>query len=905
MAPHGVALPFVLLIFLASPVFGHVRLLFPPARTYQDELDNAYAAGPCGVERAADAVPTPLVAGEDVRVSWHLSYPHRGGFRINLLRPLVVNGTLWSGNGGLPGVNYEVHQLTTDDTPGVFGTSVNDTTAQDVTVQIPSNFPACSNCTLQLIRLAEDWAGSDGVTEYNFFSCADVRVVPVGDLTAPDLTGCLGCSGHGDCDVASHTCGCLVGDGKIPTGKYCETWDECRVDADCGPAHGRCVTVGSKYGQPNMQCYCETGWFGTNCAQASYLPLSASSNLEAEYEQHVMSDDGRFMLFYNVTGSEIEVALQVATDSWVAIGWRPETAGEATSEESEEEEEEEDEEEEEEEEDEEEEVEDRRHRHHHRRLQGLSGRLHRSLQEAGETEDKLGPYVNEMSSQDVTVAYARGNYFRIRDSWSRGEGTPLPDSYHAGTDDIIDANGIETGTHTLIKFRRRLVTGDSADWDLLPGTPMFLIYAFGQGTTVFGGAATITHDPATGAEGNVSAMSAFYRTDDLRYHGELNRGSLGTITLVEPITVDTVTNTTTGESQNSTSSTIKSSTTCVKSTLPGLDCQVSLRSGAYILHWRADDAGLSFGVDAATTGYVAVGFPKRRGVMVGGEAVIGWINADGSGAHVGAYSLRGETVSTVVLNSNIQLANTSVTRVGTRTLLQFTFPISTLTPSTARRRLLSLSVPVSLSSINNIILAYGVNPRLEDHKSNKGSASLNFFAPPETNTGGGGSTGGNSTSGGVEEDAGKEGDINYYRAHGALMVVGYGILIPSGSVIARFAKRWDPAWFHAHRVCQTLGLVIATIAFIISVNKFDVGLLDTKHGKVGLAAMILMWTQPLFGNKLLRPKKGARFRVEWEYLHIGTGRAGIVLAVVTTFFGFHRYENIFGTNKDVRWHSLM
>lgn len=37
------------------------------------------------------------------------------------------------------------------------------------------------------------------------------------------------------------------------------------------------------------------------------------------------------------------------------------------------------------------------------------------------------------------------------------------------------------------------------------------------------------------------------------------------------------------------------------------------------------------------------------------------------------------------------------------------------------------------------------------------------------------------------------------QAHGWLMVVGWGVLIPLGILTARHAKRWDPLWFHVHR----------------------------------------------------------------------------------------------------------
>ena len=48
------------------------------------------------------------------------------------------------------------------------------------------------------------------------------------------------------------------------------------------------------------------------------------------------------------------------------------------------------------------------------------------------------------------------------------------------------------------------------------------------------------------------------------------------------------------------------------------------------------------------------------------------------------------------------------------------------------------------------------------------------------------------------------------------------------------------------------------------------------HGKVGVAAMALLWAQPL--NGLLRPHPGVtRRRRAWEYLHALLGRCAITL----------------------------
>lgn len=44
--------------------------------------------------------------------------------------------------------------------------------------------------------------------------------------------------------------------------------------------------------------------------------------------------------------------------------------------------------------------------------------------------------------------------------------------------------------------------------------------------------------------------------------------------------------------------------------------------------------------------------------------------------------------------------------------------------------------------------------------------------------------------------------------HAALLTVGWGILIPTGILLARSFKRHDPLWFYGHIAVQTLGLAL-------------------------------------------------------------------------------------------------
>lgn len=134
--------------------------------------------------------------------------------------------------------------------------------------------------------------------------------------------------------------------------------------------------------------------------------------------------------------------------------------------------------------------------------------------------------------------------------------------------------------------------------------------------------------------------------------------------------------------------------------------------------------------------------------------------------------------------------------------------------------------------------------------------------------------------------------------HGVLMLIGWGLLLPSGAIVAKFLKhRPDSLWFKIHRVCQMLGLIVAIIGFaIILVNSnalMDKGSasLNHPHAVMGIVTMSIGLFQPF--NALLRPhapeegsdQKKTTLRLVWEVVHKGLGWGVLVLAAVTIGIG--------------------
>jgi len=274
------ARPTLLLASLAL-ARAHVSLTFPPARNFDlDFLDSARTKAPCGMPKGTER--TMLKAGTSVNITWHLAYPHRGGFRLEVLdpkeRPLRSLTPTQHGHNFLTG----------------------DPTAQHYVVSLPSDLQ-CVDCSIRLVRQASEWG-----KPYQFWSCADVDIMPPNNFVQV-------CSGHGK--AFSGRCRCE----RNYHGDVCQYQDECREDVDCG-GHGRCHDIGAT-SYPRHQCYCEAGYFGPGCSRKSHSKTRQLQ--EGLYTRRDLSE--KLTLYWRILqeAQEVEMVLRLNGTSWAAVGWRP------------------------------------------------------------------------------------------------------------------------------------------------------------------------------------------------------------------------------------------------------------------------------------------------------------------------------------------------------------------------------------------------------------------------------------------------------------------------------------------------------------------------------------------------------------------------------------------------------
>ena len=82
--------------------------------------------------------------------------------------------------------------------------------------------------------------------------------------------------------------------------------------------------------------------------------------------------------------------------------------------------------------------------------------------------------------------------------------------------------------------------------------------------------------------------------------------------------------------------------------------------------------------------------------------------------------------------------------------------------------------------------------------------------------------------------------INLKRIHGMLNILGWGILIIVGAIIARHFREWDPFWFNLHASVQSLGFALGVIGVISGlVLDYQLNLDVSTHEALGIAILML------------------------------------------------------------------
>ncbi|KAF8892623.1 hypothetical protein BD779DRAFT_1610165 [Infundibulicybe gibba] len=138
--------------------------------------------------------------------------------------------------------------------------------------------------------------------------------------------------------------------------------------------------------------------------------------------------------------------------------------------------------------------------------------------------------------------------------------------------------------------------------------------------------------------------------------------------------------------------------------------------------------------------------------------------------------------------------------------------------------------------------------------------------------------------------------------HGALVSFGFLVLLPLGSLIARWGRTLTPAWFKAHWICNMLvALPVITFGWIlgpISVMEHGAEHLFDAHQVCGALLLIIYYAQVALGRYIHRRKvqspPTAKPHPPSNILHIVLGISTIFLAFLQTRSGMDEWQFVTG-----------
>jgi hypothetical protein len=229
--------------------------------------------------------------------------------------------------------------------------------------------------------------------------------------------------------------------------------------------------------------------------------------------------------------------------------------------------------------------------------------------------------------------------------------------------------------------------------------------------------------------------------------------------------------------------------------------------------------------------------------MPGAEVVIAMPDQAQGASNPGKYNIGARTQEAIVLSGQQTLENASFEQSGGTTVLRFTKPLAE-----------SGELAISATGPNTFVFALGSSNTFGYHKT-RGSVKVDSLLqcleagqaadPNENST--------PNVSAGSSEPPNK----SLWIAHGILMFISWGILLPIGigcSIVRRLVPG-NGTWFQVHRICNGTAFLLMTAGFGIAVHNVNEAgtehFSEVRHRTIGLVIYVLSFVQVLGG--IFRP----------------------------------------------------
>ncbi|XP_024392891.1 cytochrome b561 and DOMON domain-containing protein At3g61750 [Physcomitrium patens] len=123
------------------------------------------------------------------------------------------------------------------------------------------------------------------------------------------------------------------------------------------------------------------------------------------------------------------------------------------------------------------------------------------------------------------------------------------------------------------------------------------------------------------------------------------------------------------------------------------------------------------------------------------------------------------------------------------------------------------------------------------------------------------------------------------KIHASLQILGWGLLLPIGAMVARYARSFDPAWFYTHIAFQFVGFACIIAGLVTGFELLSHFQHDhlTAHKWIGIFITVVAFGQ--LSALLYRPHKDSKRRKYWIWMHSWFGRMALFLAAVNILLG--------------------
>eukprot|EP01023_Acetabularia_acetabulum_P016386 TRINITY_DN1809_c0_g1_i7.p1 TRINITY_DN1809_c0_g1~~TRINITY_DN1809_c0_g1_i7.p1 ORF type:complete len:864 (-),score=179.34 TRINITY_DN1809_c0_g1_i7:1688-4279(-) len=280
-------------------------------------------------------------------------------------------------------------------------------------------------------------------------------------------------------------------------------------------------------------------------------------------------------------------------------------------------------------------------------------------------------------------------------------------------------------------------------------------------------------------------------------------------------------------------------------------------------------------------GWICIGFGS---LMKGGYAYVAWMDEQDQGELAGYY-MTGQGVSDVHLDPNAQILDAMVERDGITNRLRMSFQRKFTSQSEHEHNIAEGSM--------DMIWAYG-NSWSKQTLSHSNIHSARGVQIVDLLSG---------TSNSKPVAA-------IWLAHGALMFVGWSLMVPFAVVIARYFKaQLGPMWMTIHKFSNMFGLLLSTVAAVLAVYEMQIAgaaHFSTYHTIMGFIVVLVGICQGVQG--FIRPAKPGpdSKRIEhikrnvWGIPHKFVGFCLLVVAHAAVITGLQAVE-LKGAGNTLKW----